>query len=395
MTDLLSNYSGRGEITPEEAFELLDAARVRCPVAHSNELGGFDILLEYEDVHEAARDAERYSSADGIFMPVVERFMMPPGEYDNPEHDEWRKGAFDRTINAQTPRRVEEAVRSDANELIDRFAGRGSCDLVSDVTDELPLRALCRVVGLEIDKGPKLRELTLNFVATLGDPVRAREATQALVEFGAQEVETRRTDPRDDVLTDLTTATLGGRPMTQEEIGQVLFTIVAGGHETTVTGMTYLFYEILSRPRIKAQLLDNPGLIPAAVEESMRLHPPSMGSYRTVTKRTEVKGHTLEPGSRVMLCHASANRDPNEFEDPLSFRLDRRNRKRHMSFGYGLHFCIGAPLARMQMKVAAEELLCRLPDIELVDPASVRSGFTGAETVTIEKLDAVFTPVHA
>ncbi|MFI9538080.1 cytochrome P450 [Nocardia fusca] len=392
--NLLSDYSGYGGTTPMEAFELFDAARTRCPVSYSQQLGGFHILLEYEDVQTAHRDAETFSSADGMFRPVVERMKLPPTEYDNPEHDVWRKGGFDGAVNARTPKRIEDGVRADANELIDRFAARGSCDLVAEYTDELPLRAMCRVLGFDIEKGPELRRLTVELLANLGNSDGADAAMKTLADYGAREVEARRTDPREDVLTELTHAELGGRTMTREEISKVVASLIAGGHETTVAALANLLYDVLSRPEIKRRLLEDSSLIPAAVEETLRLHPPFMGFYRTVTKQTTVKGVTLNEGDHVMLCWASANRDPKQFEDPLSFRLDRK-RNRHMSFGLGVHFCIGAPTARMVMRVGAEELLRRLPDLELADSGSVHWEFGGTENVAIPKLDVRFTGVQA
>lgn len=390
IKERLAGYSGYGETSPEEAFDLLDEAREKCPVAHSDQLGGFHMLLAYEDVRKAHADPETFSSSDGMFRPVVDRLMIPPTEYDNPTHDEWREGVFDSAINAQTPKRIADDFRADANELIDTFAGDGMVELVSQYTDELPLRAICRILGFDIDKGPELRELTVNLMINLGNPDGSGAAMKALADFGAKEVAERRENPRDDFLTELTTATLRGNPLTEQEISQVVASLVSGGHETTVAALTNVLFEVLSRPGIKQQLIDDPGLIPAAVEEALRFHPPFMGFYRRATEPTEVKGEKIAKDEHVMLCWASANRDPEQFEDPLEFRLDRPNLKRHMSFGYGLHFCIGAPTARMELCVATEELLRRLPEIELADAESVRMQFGGGENVFIPKLDAVF-----
>lgn len=389
ITEKLASYSGHAGFTPDEALELFEAARLRCPVAHSDQLGGFHILFDYDDVRNVHRDVETFSSADGMFRPVIERLKIPPTEYDNPEHDIWRRGVFDVALNGRTPKRIEADVRSDAIELIERLASTETCDLVHEFTDEVPLRAICRILGFDIAAGPRLRALTINLMANLGDPEGAAEAIRELADFGAEEVERRRADPRDDFLTYLLHAKLGDRPLTHEEISQVMASMVSGGHETTAAAMTAMFYEILSRPSIKQQLIGDPSLIPAAVEESLRLHPAFMGFYRRATKPVSIGGAFIPEGGQVMMCWAAANRDPKHFEAPYEFRLGRK-RNRHLTFGFGLHTCIGAPVARMEMRIAAEELLSRLPDIELVDPASVRSQFGGAENVFIPELQVKF-----
>jgi cytochrome P450 len=184
---------------------------------------------------------------------------------------------------------------------------------------------------------------------------------------------------------------MGGRPITREEVGQVVASLVAAGHQTTASGIANLLYDVLTTPGVKDRLIEEPGLIPAAVEESVRLHPVSMGLYRTATKRTELAGTTIDAGEHVMMCWGTANRDPERYEDPDTFSLDRI-RKRHLSFGLGKHVCIGAPLARMEMRIALEAILQRLPDIELVDPDGIEPYFGGIEFVLIESLPARFTP---
>jgi cytochrome P450 len=388
IDESFATYSGHGGYTPDEALELFEQARRSgCPVAHSDQLGGFHLLFDYEDAKGVHADPETWSSSDGMFRPVVPRMKIPPTEYDNPEHNQWRKDVFDDAINARTPKRIEEDFRKDANDLIDRFPDGGQFDLVEVYNDPLPLWGICRVLGFDIQKGPELRRLTMELMINLGDPEGAGVAIKNLGDFGAQEVAERREHPRDDFLTDLTQASLNGEPLTQEEIAQVVASLVSGGHETTVSAQTNLVWEVLSRPQIKEQLLADPSLIPRAVEESLRLHPPFMGFYRRATKDTAIKGTPISKGEHVMMCWAASNRDPKVFEDPYDFRLDRPNAKAHLSLGYGLHFCIGAPTARMELKVALEELLRRAPGIELAEPDAVESQFGGAENVFIPRLD--------
>jgi cytochrome P450 len=295
-------------------------------------------------------------------------------------------------VNVKTPLRIEDAVRQDANDAIDRFAGRGSCELLADYASEIPLKAICRIVGFDVEKGPELQRLTDDLVINLGNPEAAASASKALADACVEEIEDRRKNPRDDFLTQLLHAEMWGRPITQDEIGHSVASLVAAGHQTAVSGLVNLLYEVLSRPSIKQRLIDDPKLIPAAVEESLRLNPVSMGFYRRATKPTTIRDVKINKDEQVMMCWATANRDPKRYNDPDSFELDRV-RKRHLTFGLGLHVCIGAPVARMELRIAVEELLRRLPDIEFADPDAIERVFGGIEFVMIPALPAKFTPV--
>jgi cytochrome P450 len=158
-----------------------------------------------------------------------------------------------------------------------------------------------------------------------------------------------------------------------------------------VSALANLLYEVLSQPGLKQRLIEQPELIAAAVEESLRLHPVSMGFYRRATRATTISGVPIDEGDQVMMCWGTANRDPSRWTEPDRFVVDRV-RKRHLTFGLGLHACPGAPLARMELRVAIEELLHRLPDIELVEPESIEPVFGGIEFVMIPALPARFSP---
>ena len=162
------------------------------------------------------------------------------------------------------------------------------------------------------------------------------------------------------------------------------------GHGTTVSGMTSLLWEIYRNPELKQSLIDDQSLIPTAVEESMRLHTPFFGLYRMATKdATLPSGEEIKEGESALMCWGAANRDPKVFPDPDEFKLDRDyGRNRLMTFGWGPHACMGRPMAQMEMEVAVEELLTRLPNIELTDPDAVTHEFAGSETALIKSLPA-------
>lgn len=395
LESALAEYSSY-KSTPAEALELFERARAAgCPVAHSNQLGGYHMVLDYEDAKNVHADWKTYASSPTVVLPVAPRPQFPPLEYDPPAHTPWRE-LVTQAFNADTPARIEEGVRADVNRLIDGFVDRGSCDLVEDFAEEVPLFALCRILGLDEHKRAEARRLTLQVLADAEDPEKGAKAFQEFAEFGIAEVMSRLENPRDDFLTQIAHAELDGRPLTPMEIGQLMNSLILAGHGTSVAGMTSVMHEVLSRPEVRRRILADPALIPSAVEETLRLRTPFFGLYRRVTQDAEIRGVTIPKDSYLFACWAAANRDPKVYENPSEFQLDRKfgRKNRHLTFGFGLHTCPGAPVARMEMRVALEELLRRLPDIQLVDDGPAEYVFGGTETAAIISLPATFTKTN-
>lgn len=389
----LAGYSSYTS-TPEEALALFERARAAgCRVAHSDEMGGYYLALDYDDVKKLHSDWETFSYTPTVVLPVVDRPGFPPLEFDPPEHTAWRE-IVSRAFNADTPARVEMGVREDINRLIDIFATKGSCDLVADFAEEVPLFALCRVIGFDPDKRHKVRELTLQIIADFEDPEKGPKAFMDFAMFGAGEVMARAESPKDDFLTELAHAELDGKPLGPLEIGQIMNSFLIAGHGTSVAAMSSLLYEVLSRPEVLAQIKEKPDLIASAVEETLRLHTPFFALYKRATRDVELGGVDIPKDSYIQACWAAANRDPDVYDEPAEFHLNRKfgRKNRHLTFGFGLHSCPGAPTARMELRVALEELLRRLPDIRLVDQSAVTYEFRGTETAAIPSLPATFSP---
>lgn len=388
LAERLSQFSTY-ETTPDEAFALFEQAReAGHSVFWSDKHDGYYVFLDYADVKAAHGDWETYNSSPSVLRPLAERPAFPPIEYDPPQHTPWRQ-MFAEVLNPDTPKLHEEAVREDVVRLIGELAARDTFDLQADFAEEIPLLALCHVLGFDKDKRADVRRHTVEMHASAGDPEKGAAAFMAFAEFGAKEVYARLEDPRDDFLTVLSQVEIDGRKLTPPELGATMNSFLNAGHGTTVSGMTSLLYEVLSRPELKQRLMNDPSLIPAAIEESMRLHTPFFGLYRTTSKPVTVGGVDIPQGSAVLMMWAAANRDPKVFPNPNEFDLDREvGRNRLMTFGFGIHACMGQPMARMEMKVALEELLSRLPELELVDAAAVRHQFAGSETALIKSLPA-------
>jgi cytochrome P450 len=390
-TDLerrLSQFSTY-ETTPDEAFALFRGAReAGHPVFWSDKQDGHFVFIDYADVKAAHNDWETYNSSPQVLRPLAPRPQFPPIEYDPPEHTVWRK-LFAEALNPETPKRFEEAVREDVGRLLDELQDRDTFDLQHDFAEQIPLLTLCNVLGFDPDKRADVRRYTVEMHGAGGDPEKLQQVFMEFAQFGAAEVYSRLEAPRDDFLTELARAEIDGRPMNPMELGATMNSFLNAGHGTTVSGMTSLLWEVLRNPAVKQRLIDDPSLIAAAIEESMRLHTPFFGLYRTVTKDVTVGGVEIPKGSAVLLMWAAANRDPKVFPTPDEFDLDREiGRNRLMTFGFGIHACMGQPLARMEMQVALSQLLSRLPSVELVDPDAVRHEFAGMETCLIKSLPA-------
>lgn len=378
-------------LTPDEAFALYDDARRSCPVARSEQLGGFHLLTRYEDVKRATSEWQTFSNEPYVTRPIVEeRMRIVPLEFDPPQHDWWRR-LFKQTLDARAASRVEDAVRADVNATIDAFAARGECDLIADFAVPVPLHTLCLFLGIDVEKGPEFRRLVSEMQASQEDPESSVAAVTKVVEWGTAEVVARRENPRDDVLSELGQLEVDGRRLEVMEIGILMVSLLVAGHDTTVSALSTLLRSVLSDDELRRRLVDDPSLIPAAVDENLRLHPPFVGLFRRVTGPVELSGVTLAEGDSVQVCWAAANRDGEVFQDPDSFRLDRgRGANQPLTFGYGIHACPGQLLARTEMRIALAELLRRLPDIQLVDPDAARAAFVGLNT-EIASMPATFS----
>ncbi len=397
MTDLEDGFAGYSgyHSTPADGLELFRRAReAGCPIARSDRLGGFHLLLRYLDVRRAHQEWETYSHEPSVMRPLVDRPGFPPLEYDPPRHTPWRE-LISTLFNGATASGIAPGLREDVNRLIDQIAGRGECDLVRVFAEEIPMLALSRVLGLEGAEHEDIRARTLAVMAAAEDPERGAAAFLDFAAFGVARVAARRESPRRDGLTTIAHWRMGGeRPITELEIGQAMNSVLIAGHGTSISAIGALFYEVLSRPGLRDRLLADPSLIPAAVEETLRLHPPFFGLYRRLTRPVELAGVPIPEEDSVMLCWAAANRDPEIFDDPDTFRLDRpRLRNQHLSFGLGIHACPGQLVVRTELRILLTEILRRLPDLTLVDPDAVEWAFGGGEMAGIRALPARFTPV--
>lgn len=324
--------------------------------------GRFAALSRFEDVRTAALDWRTFSAITAeakILRPII-------NDMDPPLHGE-RRGNLARAF---TPKRVadlEPRLREVARSLIARFANRGSCDVIGDFAALFPSRVMGELIGIPEELLDECRSITDAVMRIEGPEGNASPVERADAVFGPL-VDARRAVPGDDLISALlAVGREGGEPLSTEEILGFCYLLLIGGNDTT-TNLIGNGMELLARhPEQRAALVADPLMIPQAVEEMLRREPPTQTSARQTTSPVELHGVLIPADTRVLLMWGAANLDEREFDRPEVFDIHRRA-DRHLSLGHGAHFCMGAALARLEARVAFEELLACMPEFEIVQP---------------------------
>lgn len=380
---------------PEGVYDLLDGAfyaadphaawawmREHQPV-YRDERNDVWALTRYADVLAASRDPDTFSNAGGIRPHGGGLPMMI--EMDDPDHLRRRK-LVNRGFTPRQVRDRETRIREVCDSLIDAVAAEGRCDFVWDLAAPLPLIVIGDMLGMPEERHADLLEWSDALVGATTSTdesaaVRAAAAMEAFREFQMGVIADRRRSPGDDLVSVLVHAEVDGSALDDEELLYESLLILIGGDETTRHVISGGMYELMTRPDQRQKLLDDPSRLDVAVEEMLRWVTPIKNMNRTVTRDVEIGGERLGEGDQVLLFYPSANRDETVFDRPFDFDVERRPNE-HLAFGFGAHFCLGANLARLELRVMFERLLERLPDMALADdeplpvrPANFISGF--------------------
>ncbi len=364
---------------------------------------GFWVVTKYADVYAVGRDAATFSSEQNRGGVIgLEEMELDAGfeganlmlTMDPPEHTRYRKlvnkGFTPKMINA-----LEKHIHELAATILDNALSRPECDFVVDVAAELPLQAIAELIGVPFEERHKLFDWSNRMVGS-EDPeyaVGLQESFDARVEmftYAAQLAEQRRQEPRDDIMTTLLQAEVDGDQLSDMEFNLFFMLLSVAGNETTRNAISHGMKAFLDNPDQFARLREDPsGRIGAATEEILRWASPVMYFRRNVTRDTELHGRELKAGDKVSIWYASANRDEDVFADPFRFDIERSPND-HLAFGGGgPHFCLGASLARLEIRVLFEELAKRVTSAEAAGPAQpLRSNFIGG----IKHLPVRFTP---
>jgi len=352
-------YDPAREGFAEHAYEIYRELRDEHPVYHDPERGVW-ALSRYEDVRAAASDPTTFSSQD---TSISQGLLPMLQQLDPPRHDALRELLW----RAFTPRRVnamEPRIRENARELIDTFADGDGCDLLARFASQLPSRVIGELIGIPPERRPAFLEWTGALIgASLGAELDVNPFEQIYREFAAL-LQERRDERSDDLMSALLDAEIDGQRLSQADLLGFCFLLVVGGNDTTTNLIANGAVLLARHPEQRAALVRDPGLLPDAIEEMLRYDSPTQALPRRTTREVEVRGITIPAGAEVLLVWGAANHDERRFEEPERFDIQRRPR-RHLAFGHGPHFCMGAHLARMEGRVAFEELLARLPEYEL------------------------------
>lgn len=377
----------------DEAHTVWRRLRAESPVSWQEGrlwFPGFWSITKHADILAISRDPHTFISSKGISMatdpnpPREEREATPSMiTVDPPRHVRLR-----RLVNKGfTPRMValmEPGIRDMTHRIVNEVAPRGECDFVTDIAAQLPLAVICTMLGAPESDWPLLFSLT-NQVLGPDDPEyqtegrnrqeTARHGSRQMFAYYAKTVADRRREPREDLVTHLTQAELDGEGLSEEEILAFCQLLVLAGNETTRNAISGGLLAFVEHPDQWERLRADRSLMPTAVEEILRWSSPLAHMMRTATRDVEIRGQQIKAGDRVMLWYPSANRDEEIFDDPYRFDIGRTPNE-HLAFGFGEHFCLGAGLARLEIRVMFEVLLDRLTDIELVGPVErLRSTF--------------------
>jgi cytochrome P450 len=331
---------------------------------------GQDVFFIYrhEDITQVLRDGETFSSAhiiDLIMGPIMGEHIMLG--MDDPEHRRYRaivSTAFRQKVLAQWE---QELLVDVANELIDAFAERGSADLVREFNFPFPTKVISGILGLPREDYRQFQRWTTAILSFFTKLDEAIVASQEVKEYMSVILAERRRAPREDLISELAQAELDGERLSDEEIFSFLRLLLPAGVETTYRATGNMLFSLLSNSDQLEAVRSDRELIPQAIEESLRLETPLLNITRLATKDAEVGGALIPAGSTVMLMLAAANRDEARYPDPDNYDVLRASPKPHISFGHGPHACLGTHLARLEMRVALNLLLDRLPNLRL-DP---------------------------
>jgi cytochrome P450 len=375
-----------------ELRDLYRDFRTRCPVARSERNGGFWVVSTYDDVHTIARDAEAFSNTRGIIIPPVDIEPLIPNDVDPPEHGKYR-GILQAWLAPGSVKRFEPRLREMTRGYLEALDS--PCDMVKEFALPLALGGVTTVLGIP----PDLHQAMVTMMSTLlgegeFDYTNAAEAMNQFGEFAQQLlIDPRRavgpTDDPDDVVDLLVGAEIEGRPLTDHEIRQTILALLGAGFETTYKALAFCLWTLAEDREAWKALKTGSVNFPIAFEELLRLSAPvSVG--RTATRDICVGGRTIKAGDSVLMLLPAANRDDTAFSDAECLDLTRQP-NRHITFGAGVHRCIGMHLARLELTVALQEVLAAFDRISV--PEGCAPTFTGSQAAGIVNLPLEFVRV--
>ncbi len=385
VTDWASDYDIFDPQYVADPYGIWDELRESCPMAHSNRWGGSWLPTRYADVYAIAHDIEKFPSGNGIsVVPMVDiapdgtnapaptapvlTSGVPPISADPPLHT-WTRRLVLPTMSPARVAEYEVFTRELCGRLVDDVIARGEGDAAAEYAQQIPVRVIGHILGVPESMAGTFTEWVRDVLEFAHDPERRRRGIVGIIGYLQEAIAEREAVPTDDFISELLNSEHDGEPITRDVVMGMCALLLIAGIDTTWSSIGSTMWHLAAHPDDRRRLIAEPDLMPTAIEEFLRAYAPVTMARRLV-EDTDYNGCPIKAGERILMNFPGANRDPEVFPDADKVILDRQQ-NRHLAFGAGIHRCAGSNLARMELRVAVEEWLERIPEFELVDPALV------------------------
>ncbi len=351
-----------------------------CPIAHTERWGGSWLPTRYADVTEMARDIDRFPSGNGIsVMPPPQQadgsvgpqpllYGLPPISADPPLHT-WTRRLILPTMSPQRVAEYEIYTRELCRRLVDGFVHAGSADAAADYAQQIPVRVIGHILGVPESMAPTFTEWVRDVLEFAHDADRRVRGITGILNYLQGAVAERQAAPSDDFISELLAAENDGKQVEPQLVMGMCALLLIAGIDTTWSSIGSTMWHLATHPGDRKRLIAEPALMSTAIEEFLRAYSP-VTMARRLSSDVEFNGCPMKAGDRILMNFPAANRDPDVFPEPDKVILDRGH-NRHVAFGAGIHRCAGSNLARMEIRVAIEEWLARIPEFEIIDPTQV------------------------
>jgi cytochrome P450 len=360
-----------------DPFSIWDDLRQSCPIAHTDRRKSSWLPTRYDDITDIAHDIAHFSSLKVAVIPGDEdedpnanfdgpnlEYGLPPISADPPLHTWTRRLLLPWFSHTRVDSYVS-LTRELCRGLLDQFADAGHADAAADYAQQIPVRVIARILGVSTDLSDTFTGWVRDVLEFADDPERRQRGAEGLLNYFLVQLEDRRRHPGDDLLSELLTTEVDGQPVDDGIVLGMAALVLIAGVDTTWSAIGSSLWHLASHPDDRKRLAAEPGLMATAVEELLRAYAP-VTMAREVTEDIEYHGCPMKAGDKVLMNFPAANRDPEAFDQPDEVQLDRAH-NRHVAFGSGIHRCAGSNLARMELQVALEEWMARIPEFELAE----------------------------
>lgn len=370
-----------------DPYGIWDELRATRPIAHTDRWGGSWLPTRYADVNEIAHDIETFPSGNGIsVVPIVDigpgsdaaagahipapllTAGVPPISADPPLHT-WTRRLVLPTMSPARVAEYEVFTRALCRRLVDDIFAAGGGDAAVQYAQQIPVRVIGHILGVPESMSATFTDWVRDVLEFAHDPERRRRGVLGIIGYLQGAIAERQADPKDDFITELLQSEHDGEPIGLPVVMGMCALLLIAGIDTTWSSIGSTMWHLATHPEDRRRLIAEPELMPTAIEEFLRAYAPVTMARRLIEDK-EYKGCPMKAGERVLMNFPAANRDPEVFPDPNIVILDRQQ-NRHLAFGAGIHRCAGSNLARMELRVAVEEWLARIPEFALTDASAV------------------------